>query len=125
LNLKNGPQCPLVILTFDKADTLTDNAPGEEDWNLFSDSELCRVLQQINHLQIFLLFLSTSVQLLATVGCFHKFFPEICEKSAWARDPDHHPLNSILEVSFDDITYMASKDTVTIGRVVEIDWISH
>jgi hypothetical protein len=48
LNSKNGPQRPLVILAFDEADTLTDNAPVEEGWNLLS--ELCHVLQQINHL---------------------------------------------------------------------------
>jgi hypothetical protein len=113
LNSENGPRRPLVILAFDEAHTLTDNLPNQEEWNLFTD--LCRVLQQINHLQIFSLFLSTA-------GGFHKFSPDIHEKSA---HPGYRPLNPILEISFDDIAYPALKDTVTINRVVDIDWISH
>ena len=117
LDSKKGPRRPLVILAFDEAGTLTDNPPNEEDWNLFS--ELCRVLRQINHLQIFSLFLSTA-------GRFRQFSPDIHhEKSARARDPEYRPLDPILEISFDDIEYPASMDTVTIERVVGIDWISH
>jgi len=29
------------------------------------------------------------------------------------------------EISFDDIAYPASKDTIPIDKVVDIDWISH
>jgi hypothetical protein len=114
-NSKHGPRRPLVVLAFDEADTLADNPPGK-DWNLFS--ELHRVLRQINHLQIFSLFLSTG-------GRFPKFSPNIPDvKSARARH-GYPTLNPILEISFDDIAYPASEDTVTIGRVVEIDWICH
>ena len=114
---KNGPRVPLVVLAFDEADTLTDNPPGQNDWNLFS--ELRRVLRQIQHLQIFSLFLSTA-------GRFDKFSPDIhSDPSARAREPAHRPLDPISEISFDDIAYPALEDTVTIDNVVEIDWISH
>jgi hypothetical protein len=112
LDSKKGPRRPLVILAFDEADTLTDNPPTKKNWNLFS--ELCRVLRQINHLQIFSLFLSTA-------GRFHKFSPDIIHH---ARAKYCH-LDPILEISFDDIANPASKDTLTIERVVKIDWISH
>jgi hypothetical protein len=114
---KRGPRRPLVVLAFDEADTLTDNPPNETDWNLFS--ELRRVLRQIQHLQIFSLFLSTA-------GRFDKLSPDIyLDPSARAREPEYRPLDPISEISFDDIAYSALKDTVTIDRVIEIDWISH
>jgi hypothetical protein len=113
----NGPRRPLVVLAFDEADTLTDNPPGQSTWNLFS--ELRRVLRQIQHLQIFSLFLSTA-------GRFDKLSPDVhSDPSARARELEFRPLDPISEVSFDDIAYPALKDTVTIGRVVEDDWISH
>ncbi len=117
LGSKKGPRQPLVVLAFDEAHTLTDNPPNQTDWNLFS--ELRRVLRQIKHLQIFSLFLSTA-------GRFNKFSPDIhFDPSNRARDRAHRPLDPISEISFDDIAYLALKDTVTIDRVVDIDWICH
>jgi hypothetical protein len=114
---KKGPRWPLVALTFDEADTLTDNPPHQETWDLFS--ELRRVLRQIRHLQIFSLFLSTA-------GRFDKCSPDVhSDPSVRAREPDFRPLDPISEISFDDVAYPALKDTVTIDKVVGIDWISH
>jgi hypothetical protein len=113
----NGPRRPLVVLAFDEADILTDNPPDQETWNLFS--ELRRVLRQIQHLQIFSLFLSTA-------GRFDKFSPDVhSHPSARAREPEFRPLDPITEISFDDIAYSALKDTVTVDDVVGDDWISH
>ncbi|KAN0102363.1 hypothetical protein V8E52_012017 [Russula decolorans] len=119
LDPEKGPRRPLVVLAFDEADALTDNPPNN-DWNLFS--ELRRVLRQIIDLPIFSLFLSTA-------GRFDKFSPVIrydpSAGSARAREPDNRPLDPISEISFDDIAYPASKGTITIHKVVAIDWISH
>ncbi|KAF8330456.1 uncharacterized protein EI90DRAFT_3060807 [Cantharellus anzutake] len=99
LESNHGPRRPLVVLAFDEAHALTDN-PRQTDWNLFS--ELRRTLRQIQDFPIFSIFLSTA-------GRFNKFSPEIrSDPSARVREPDN-PL----------------KDTVTIHRVVETDWISH
>jgi hypothetical protein len=112
-----GPRRPLVILAFDEADILVDNLPNLAGWNLFT--ELRRILRQIHDFPIFSVFLSTA-------GRFDKFSPEIrSEPSARAREPHNRPLNPISEISFDDIAYPALRDTVTIDRVVDIDWISH
>ena len=117
LKSDNGPRRPLVVLAFDEAHILTDEPSAQDDWNLFS--ELRRILRQINDLAIFSVFLSTA-------GRFDKFSPDIhWDPSARARDPEHRPLSPITEISFDDIAYPALKDTVTMNRVVEIDWISH
>ena len=117
LDSDKGPRWPLVVLAFDEADTLTDNPPEQVHWNLFT--ELCRVLRRIKDLPIFSLFLSTA-------GRFDKFSPVIRDDpSARAREPDNRLLNPISEISFDDIAYPASKGTITIHTVVEIDWISH
>jgi hypothetical protein len=119
LDPKKGPRRPLVILAFDEADALTDNPPNN-DWNLFS--ELRRFLRQIIDLPIFSLFLSTA-------GRFDKFSPVIRYNhsvgSVQVREPDNRPLDPISEISFDDIAYPASKGTITIHKVVAIDWISH
>jgi hypothetical protein len=120
LNSAGRPRRPLVVLAFDEAHTLTDNPrypPGRADWNLYS--ELRRILQQIDHLPIFSLFLSTA-------GRFDQFSPDIrSDPSARAREPDNRPLDPISEISFDDIAYPALKGTITMDRVVEIDWLSH
>jgi len=117
LDSPSGPRRPLVVLAFDEAHTLTDNPPGKADWNLYS--ELRRILRQINHLPIFSLFLSTA-------GRFDKFSPDIhSDPSARARELDNRPLDPISEISFDDIARPALKGTITIDRVVEIDWLSH
>ena len=117
LNLAKGPRRPLVVLAFDEADVLTDNLPGQDHWNLFS--ELRRVLRRIMKFSILSLFLSTG-------GHFNKFSPDIhSDTSGRARDPRNHPLDPILECSFDEIAYPAPEDTIAMNRVVEIDWISH
>ena len=114
---KKGPRRPLIILAFDEADTLIDNPPDEKYWNLFS--ELRHVLREIQHLQIFSLFLSTAAR-------FDKFFPDVhSDPLARAREPEFRRLDPISEISFDDIAYPALKDTVTIDKVVGIDWICH
>src|SRR5712675_1960145 len=96
---------------------LTDNPLLQDDWNMFS--ELRRILRQIKDLPIFPVFLSTA-------GHFVKFSPDIrSDPSARAREPEIRPLSPIIEISFDDIAYPALKDTATINRVVDIDWISH
>jgi hypothetical protein len=117
LDSAGGPRRPLVVLAFDEAHTLTDNPPGQAGWNLYS--ELRRILQQIDHLPLFSLFLSTS-------GRFDQFSPDIhSDPSARARELDNRPLDPISEISFDDVAYPALKGTTTIDRVVEIDWLSH
>jgi hypothetical protein len=114
---KQGPRRPLVVLAFDEAHVLTDNPPYEEDWNLFL--ELRPLLRCIQKFPIFSLFLSTA-------GRFNQFLPDIDDgPSARAREPDNRPLHPISEISFDDIAYPALKGTITIDKVVEIDWISH
>ena len=117
LESDKGPRQPLVVLAFDEADTLTDNPRWQKHWNLFS--ELRQVLQQIQHLPIFSLFLSTA-------GRFDKFSLDIpSDSSARVRQPDIRFLDPISEISFDDIAYPALKGTITMDNVVEIDWISH
>jgi len=117
LDSKNGPRRPLVVLAFDEAHALTDNPPGQEYWNLFL--ELRPFLRYIQEFPIFSLFLSTA-------GRFNQLLPDIdFSPSARAREPDNRPLDPISEISFDDIAYPALKDTVTLDKVVEIDWISH
>jgi hypothetical protein len=117
LESDKGPRRPLVVLAFDEADTLTDNPPEQKYWNLFS--ELRRVLRQINDLPIFSLFLSTA-------GRFNKFSPDVhSDRPSWVIEPSYCPLAQISEISFDDIAYPASKGTITIDKVVSIDWISH
>ena len=116
LESNNGPRRPLVVLAFDEAYVLTDNPPDQPGWNFFS--ELCRTLQQFHRHPIFSLFLSTA-------GRFKQFFPEIrSDPSARAREPDNRPLDTITEISFDDVAYPALKDSVSL-RVIETDWISH
>ncbi|KAH9959793.1 hypothetical protein BC827DRAFT_1376981 [Russula dissimulans] len=117
LESDKGPRRPLVVLAFDEAHSLTDNPSYPKGWNVFT--ELRRILRQIKDLPIFSVFLSTA-------GRFDKLPPEIhSEPSGRAREPDNHPLSSISEISFDDIAYPALRDTVTIDRVVDIDWICH
>ncbi|KIM51726.1 hypothetical protein SCLCIDRAFT_1224182 [Scleroderma citrinum Foug A] len=116
LDSPTGPRRPLVVISFDESHILTDN-PRDERWTLFS--ELRRVLRGMVDLPVFSLFLSTA-------GRFHRFTPEK------RLDPSGRIANSILcvlhpisEISFDDIAFPASEDTVMLDRVVEMDWISH
>ena len=116
LDSTEGPRWPLVVFAFDEAHILTDNPP-DKDWSLFL--ELRRILRQIHNLPIFSLFLSTA-------GRFNLFSPAIrSDPSNRVRDTSSRPLDPIPEISFDDIAYLALEDSVTLDRVVEMDWISH
>jgi hypothetical protein len=111
-----GPRWPLVVFAFDEAHTLTDNPPDKE-WSLFL--ELRRILRQTRDFPIFSLFLSTA-------GRFNLFSPAIrSDPSNRVRDPSSRPLDPITEISFDDIAYLALENSVTLDRVVQMDWISH
>ncbi|KAI0245807.1 hypothetical protein BJV78DRAFT_1260011 [Lactifluus subvellereus] len=116
LDSDTGSRWPLVILAFDEAHILTDT-PQDTVWTLFS--ELRRTLRGVIDFPIFSLFLSTA-------GRFHLFSPEI------RSDPSNRitnsylvPLDPISEISFDDLAFPAREDTVTLDRVVQLDWISH
>jgi len=116
LDLPTGPRRPLVVISFDDSHILTDN-PRAEPWTLFS--ELRCILRGMVESPIFSLFLSTAER-------FHRFTPEK------RLDPSSRIANSILsvlhpisEISFDDIAFPALENTVSLDRVVEMDWISH
>ena len=115
-SIKGRPRRPLVIISFDESHILTDN-PQDTLWTLFS--ELRRVFRGIVEFAIFSVFLSTA-------GRFHRFSPEK------RQDPSGRIANSVLrllhpisEISFDDIAFPANENTVSLHRVVEMDWISH
>jgi hypothetical protein len=113
---RNGPQHPLVILSFDESHVLTDT-PKNKTWTVFS--ELRRVLRELVHFPIFSLFLSTSGKVLS-------FSPVMqSDPSRRARESDISPLHPISEMSFDDLAYPAMEDHITLSRVVKTDWISH
>ncbi len=117
LESNDGPRRPLVVLAFDEAHVLTDNPPGQPGWNYFL--ELRRILRQFHRHPIFSLFLSTA-------GCFNQLSPEIrSDPSARAREPDNPPLDTITEISFDDLAYPTFKDSVSLMRVIQTDWICH
>jgi hypothetical protein len=119
LDRVQGSRRPLVIFAFDEAHILTDN-PHKEfkmDWNLFS--ELRRILRQISGHAIFSVFLSTA-------GRFHLFSPEThSDPSSRVRDASERTLDPITEISFDDLAHPARANTVSLGQVVQMDWISH
>jgi hypothetical protein len=96
LDSAKGPRQPLVIFAFDNAHVLTDT-PITDSWNLFS--ELHHILRRIYKLPIFSLFTSKG-------GKFNLS-------------------SAISEISFDDLAYSALENTVTLDRVVQIDWMSH
>jgi hypothetical protein len=113
---EGSPRRPLVIFAFDEAQILTDN-PAKMSWGLFS--ELRRILRQISLHAIFSLFLSTS-------GRFHVFLPDNrSDPSSRVREVYYPALNPITEISFDDIAYSAKSGTVTLSRVVSVDWMCH
>jgi hypothetical protein len=116
LSSPQGPQRPLVILAFDESHLLTDN-PKDTPWNLFFG--LRRTLREMVKLPIFSLFLSTA-------GRFHEFSPEIrSDPSTRIMKADLFPLDPISEISFDDLAFPAEENTVTLDRVVQMDWIAH
>ena len=116
LDSAEGPRWPLVVFAFDEAHILTDNPPSKE-WSLFLELRL--ILRKIHKLPIFSLFLSTA-------GRLSVFSPGVrSDRSNRVRNPGFHFLDPITEISFDDIAYPALEDTITLDRVVKIDWMSH
>ncbi|KAH9962325.1 hypothetical protein BJV74DRAFT_954499 [Russula compacta] len=111
-----GPRRPLVILAFDEAHTITETRHGQS-WTPFS--ELCRTLRCIEDSPIFSLFLST-------MGNFDLFSPKIRnDPSNRIANNEIAPLHPISEISFDDLAYPARESTITLDRVVKMDWMSH
>jgi hypothetical protein len=116
LDRPKGSRRPLVIFAFDEAHIFTDNPPNKP-WNLFS--ELRRILRQISMHPIFSLFLSTA-------GRFNLFSPVArSDPSNRVRDASFPDLDPITEISFDDLAYDLRPGTVTLGQVVEMDWMCH
>jgi hypothetical protein len=111
---------PLVILCFDEAHLLADlpqHPPSQHlDWTLFS--ELRRVLREVVDMPMFSLFLSTA-------GRPNFFSSEMQSDPSRVTHLDRYTLHPISEISFDDLAYPAQECSVTLDRVVELDWISH
>jgi hypothetical protein len=121
LDSNKGPRRPLVILSFDEAHLLTglpQRPPSQHlDWTLFS--ELRQVLRELVDIPIFSLFLSTA-------GSANLFSPAIqSDPSSLVTNLQKLTLHPISEISFDDLAYPALESSVTLDRVVELDWISH
>ena len=121
LRRKEGfPRRPLVIFAFDEAHILTDNPPTKNratKWNMFS--ELRRFLRQTSDQAIFSLFLSTA-------GRFNVFSPEISsDPSRRTQYSTLSPLDSITEISFDDLAYDAPEYKIMLEQVVDVDWMCH
>jgi hypothetical protein len=111
-----GPRWPLVILAFDESQILTNN-PKDRKWTLFS--ELRRSLREIVDWPIFSLYLSTA-------GSFHLFSPDIkSDHSSRVTNAALLPLDPISEISFDDLAFPAQEGTVSLDRVIQMDWMSH
>lgn len=115
LGSATGSGRTLVILAFDESHILTDT-PKDTVWTLFS--ELRRTLRGVIDFPIFSLFLSTA-------GRFHLFSPEIRSDPSNRIPNFDDPLHPISEISFDDLAFPGKEDTVTLDRVVQLDWISH
>jgi len=116
LDSKKGSRRPLIILAFDESHTLAD-IPKRCYWTVFS--ELRCTLRGIVDQAIFTLFLSTA-------GKFHLFSPEIqSDPSSRVTNSTLRPLHPISETSFDDLAFAAKKNTVSLDRVVQTDWMSH
>jgi hypothetical protein len=63
---------------------------------------------------------------LLTAGRFHLFSLEIrSDPSKWITNKDLAPLPPIMEVSFDDLVFIAKEYVVKLDQVVQIDWMSH
>ena len=111
-----GSRRPLVIISFDESHILSDNPRGTM-WTIFS--ELCHVFQRIAGYPIFSLFLSTAPR-------FNRFSPgRFSDPSTRIANAEVHFFHPICEISFDDIAFPSSEHTVSLHRVVEMDWICH
>jgi hypothetical protein len=118
LDSPDGPRHPLVILSFDESQILTDTPNDHwQGWTVFT--ELRRVLHKLSHLPIFSLFLSTTGKALS-------FSPAIqSDPSLRVRRTDLLPLHPITEISFDDLAHPAMENDIMLSQVVETDWMSH
>jgi hypothetical protein len=114
----NEGRWPLILLSFDDPQVLTDGAKVGE-WSLFT--ELRRILQRLDSrgISIFSLFLSTA-------GNFRFLSPDIkTDPSSRVWNNNLRPFHPITDISFDCLARPASEDSVTLFQVVQIDWIAH
>src|SRR5712671_795327 len=98
-----GTRWPLFILAFDDSHLLVDNL-DDAAWSMFA--RMCFTLRRIDKLPIFSLFLSRVGNFLNPID-------------------DFTFLDPISEMNFDDLAFPAKENTVTLDRVVQLDWISH
>ena len=109
-----GPQRPLLIVSFDESHILTDDLQ-DTGWTLFF--VLRRVCRELVGCPIFFVFLST-------LGRFNHFSPQRhADPSTRIARSDLFPLHPITEISFDDLALRAIENTVPLRRVVEMDWM--
>jgi hypothetical protein len=114
----NDWRLPLVLLSFDEPQILTDGAK-EGEWTLFS--ELRCILQSLDNddNSIFTLFLSTA-------GNFRLISPKIkSDPSSGVVNEVLRPFHPITDISFDCLARPAGEDRVSLHEVVQIDWIAH
>lgn len=105
---------PLAILAFDEAHGLTD-VPETQGWSLYS--ELRRCLSEVVGIPIFTLFLSTA-------GKFHIFSPPTMPGySSLVGLSTHWVLPPITETGLDQFALDAKEGEITLGQVVQDDWI--
>ena len=118
LDSRKGPRRPLVVLAFDESQVLTDTSKNSGRILFF---ELRRTLRELVYLAIFSLFLSTAGIFLPRPSP-----SEIrSDPSTRVAKVDLVLLDPILEISFDDLAFPVEENTVTLDRVVQIDWICH
>ena len=116
LDSAEGPRWPLIILAFDESKALTTTPQGAL-WSLFST--LHYSLWGIVNFPIFSLFLSRG-------GNFHLPTPETPSyPSNRTISCDFPLLDPIPEISFDDLAFPMTEYTVTLDRVIQLDWMSH
>lgn len=109
---------PLVILSFDDPQVLTDGVKVGE-WSLFM--ELCCILQRLDSHGISIFSLS-----LSTAGNFRFLSPDIkTDPSSRVWNNHLRPFHPITDISFDCLACPANEDSVTLFQVVQIDWIAH
>ncbi|KAJ7498537.1 hypothetical protein FB451DRAFT_1982 [Mycena latifolia] len=106
---------PLLVITFDEANPLTEAVKGES-WTRFS--ELRRVLRQIRNLPIFTLFLSTG-------GNFHQFSPPRENDPSNRLQRDKFELfPPITEVPFDQFSQILPS-SIPMDRVASTFQMAH
>ena len=118
LDSNEGPRRPLVIISVDESCVFTDN-PRDTVWILFS--LLRRAFREIVDYPIFSLLLSAA-------GRLDLSPPEQRSRSSPSSrivNLELHFLPPICEISFDDVAFPASENTVSLRQVVGMDWICH